>query len=169
MCHVDPQIALGNSSTGSTSEIRSDPGHLLGTAGRCGYVYRRSRLWLDRGGTACSSFSSTAAGTLRSGRGVFRHLRGAARVWGLVAARRSSAFLFPLPHGTAKAQWHALHVWRAARTTPKLEMDSRRGHYELKTTSNQSLQPTALWRCVSMSILISVFSVGVRPRSQSGG
>ena len=36
-------------------------------------------------------------------------------------------------------------------------------------SSNQSLQPTALWRCASMSILISVFSVGAQPRSQSGG
>jgi hypothetical protein len=36
-------------------------------------------------------------------------------------------------------------------------------------SSNQSLQPTALWRCVSMSSLISIFSVGAQPRSQSGG
>jgi hypothetical protein len=36
-------------------------------------------------------------------------------------------------------------------------------------SSNQSLQPTALWRCASMSILISLFSVGAQPRSQSGG
>ena len=35
--------------------------------------------------------------------------------------------------------------------------------------SNQPLQPTALWRCASMSILISLFSVGAQPRSQSGG
>src|SRR5882724_6086514 len=34
---------------------------------------------------------------------------------------------------------------------------------------NQSLQPTALWRCASMSILISVFSTVAQPRSQSGG
>jgi hypothetical protein len=34
---------------------------------------------------------------------------------------------------------------------------------------NQSLQPTALWRCASMSILISVFPVGATLRSQSGG
>jgi len=36
-------------------------------------------------------------------------------------------------------------------------------------TSNQSLQPTALWRCASMSILISVFSTVAQPRSRSGG
>ena len=36
-------------------------------------------------------------------------------------------------------------------------------------SSNKSLQPTALWRCASMSILINVFSVGAAPRSQSGG
>ena len=30
---------------------------------------------------------------------------------------------------------------------------------------NQSLQPTALWRCASMSILISIFSTVVQPRS----
>ena len=36
-------------------------------------------------------------------------------------------------------------------------------------TSNQSLQPTALWRCASKSILISVFSVVAQPRSRSGG
>ena len=36
-------------------------------------------------------------------------------------------------------------------------------------TPNQSLQPTALWRCASVSILISVFSVGAQPRSQSSG
>ena len=36
-------------------------------------------------------------------------------------------------------------------------------------SSNKSLQPTALWRCESMSILISIFSVGATPRSQSGG
>jgi len=35
--------------------------------------------------------------------------------------------------------------------------------------SNQPLQPTALWRCASMSILISVSSVGATPRCQSGG
>jgi hypothetical protein len=36
-------------------------------------------------------------------------------------------------------------------------------------TSNQSLRPTALWGCASMSILISVFLAGAMPRSQSGG
>jgi len=36
-------------------------------------------------------------------------------------------------------------------------------------SSNQSLEPTALWRCASMSILISVFSTGAQPRSRSGG
>src|SRR5438270_13957307 len=35
--------------------------------------------------------------------------------------------------------------------------------------SNQSLQPTVLWRCASMSMLISVFSTVAQPRSQSGG
>jgi len=35
--------------------------------------------------------------------------------------------------------------------------------------SNQSLQPTALWRCASMSILISVSSTVAQPRPQSGG
>jgi hypothetical protein len=35
--------------------------------------------------------------------------------------------------------------------------------------SNQSLQPTAPWRCVSMSILISVFSIVAQSRSRSGG
>jgi hypothetical protein len=35
--------------------------------------------------------------------------------------------------------------------------------------SNQAVQPTALWRCASMSILASVFSVVAQPRSQSGG
>ena len=34
---------------------------------------------------------------------------------------------------------------------------------------NQPLQPTALWRCASMSILISVFSTVAQPRFQSGG
>src|SRR6266498_4161279 len=37
------------------------------------------------------------------------------------------------------------------------------------TASNQSLQPTALWRCAWMSILISAFSTVAQPRSQSGG
>jgi hypothetical protein len=32
--------------------------------------------------------------------------------------------------------------------------------------SNQSLQPTAPWRCASMSILISVFSTVAQPRSR---
>jgi hypothetical protein len=36
-------------------------------------------------------------------------------------------------------------------------------------SSNQSLQPTALWRCASMSILISISSGVAHPRSQSGG
>ena len=36
-------------------------------------------------------------------------------------------------------------------------------------TSNQPMQPTALWRCAFMSILISVISVGAQPRSRSGG
>ena len=35
--------------------------------------------------------------------------------------------------------------------------------------SNKSLQPTALWRCASMSILIGVSSTIAQPRSQSGG
>ena len=34
---------------------------------------------------------------------------------------------------------------------------------------NQSLQPTALWRCASMLILISVLLVGAQPRYRSGG
>jgi hypothetical protein len=34
---------------------------------------------------------------------------------------------------------------------------------------NQSLQPTALWRCASMSILTSIFSVEAKPRFPSGG
>jgi hypothetical protein len=34
---------------------------------------------------------------------------------------------------------------------------------------NKSLQPTALWRCASMSILISVFLTVAQPRSLSGG
>jgi hypothetical protein len=36
-------------------------------------------------------------------------------------------------------------------------------------SSNQSLQPTALWRCASMSILISISPGVAHPRSQSGG
>jgi len=32
--------------------------------------------------------------------------------------------------------------------------------FVMHQTSNQSLQPTARWRCVAMSILISLFSVG---------
>ena len=35
--------------------------------------------------------------------------------------------------------------------------------------SNQSQQPTALWRCAPMSILINVFSTVAQPRFQSGG
>jgi len=35
--------------------------------------------------------------------------------------------------------------------------------------SNQSLQPTALWRCASMLILISVLSAVAQPRFRSGG
>jgi hypothetical protein len=35
--------------------------------------------------------------------------------------------------------------------------------------SNKALQPTALWRCASISVLISVFSTVAQPRSQSGG
>jgi len=34
---------------------------------------------------------------------------------------------------------------------------------------NQSLEPTALWRCASKPILISAVSTGAQPRSQSGG
>src|SRR5207244_8890040 len=47
-----------------------------------------------------------------------------------------------------------------------------RGHISLAITKNrpnQSLQPTALWRCASMSILISVSSTVAQPRCQSGG
>jgi hypothetical protein len=36
-------------------------------------------------------------------------------------------------------------------------------------SSNQPLQPTALWRCASMSIFISMVSTVAQPRSQSGG
>ena len=36
-------------------------------------------------------------------------------------------------------------------------------------SSNQSLQPTALWRCASMSTLISLPSTIAQPRFQSGG
>jgi hypothetical protein len=35
--------------------------------------------------------------------------------------------------------------------------------------SNKALEPTALWRCASMSILTTEFSTGARLRSQSGG
>ena len=35
--------------------------------------------------------------------------------------------------------------------------------------SNKALQPTALWRCASMSNLISVSPTVAQPRSQSGG
>jgi hypothetical protein len=35
--------------------------------------------------------------------------------------------------------------------------------------SNQALQPTALWRCASVSTLISVFSTVAQPPSRSGG
>ena len=37
------------------------------------------------------------------------------------------------------------------------------------TASNKTLQPTALGRCASVSILITVFSTAAQPRSQSGG
>jgi len=36
-------------------------------------------------------------------------------------------------------------------------------------TPNQSLEPTALWRCASMPIFISVASTGAQLRFQSGG
>jgi hypothetical protein len=36
-------------------------------------------------------------------------------------------------------------------------------------TPNRSLEPTALWRCASISHLITVFSTGAQPRSQSSG
>jgi hypothetical protein len=42
-------------------------------------------------------------------------------------------------------------------------------HMLTAIASNQSLRPTALSRCASMSILISVFSTGAQPRSRSGG
>jgi hypothetical protein len=38
-----------------------------------------------------------------------------------------------------------------------------------RATSNKSLQPTALWRCASISILINMSSAVVKPRCQSGG
>jgi hypothetical protein len=38
-----------------------------------------------------------------------------------------------------------------------------------RSASNQSLEPTALWRCASMSILIRVVSTGAQPRRRSGG
>jgi hypothetical protein len=41
--------------------------------------------------------------------------------------------------------------------------------YGKRNSSNRSLQPTALWRCASMSTLIRVFSTVAQPRSQSGG
>ena len=39
---------------------------------------------------------------------------------------------------------------------------------QARQTSNKSLEPTALWRCASTPILISVVSTGAQPRSQSG-
>ena len=45
----------------------------------------------------------------------------------------------------------------------------RRATLKSASASNQSLEPTALWRCVSASILISLFSTVAQPRSRSGG
>lgn len=58
---------------------------------------------------------------------------------------------------------HLGHFPRELRVTRVISV--RRLH----NASNKSLQPTALWRCASMPILISLSSVGARPRSQSGG
>jgi hypothetical protein len=45
------------------------------------------------------------------------------------------------------------------------EMRAQPKHYAV--SSNKALQPTAFWRCASMSILISVLSTVAQPRSQS--
>jgi hypothetical protein len=58
---------------------------------------------------------------------------------------------------------HCVVSW--PRTLERVEID----YPNNAMTPNQSLQPTALWRCASMSILIRLFSVEAQPRSQSGG
>ncbi len=76
----------------------------------------------------------------------------------LVAARREHVcgrfhFAARRPSNGARAKrFMGLHLRRS---------DTKR--------SNQTLQPTALWRCASISILISVSSTGAQPRSPSGG
>jgi hypothetical protein len=46
---------------------------------------------------------------------------------------------------------------------------SRKSERFERKPSNQPLQPTARWRCASISILISALSTVAEPRARSGG
>ena len=58
---------------------------------------------------------------------------------------------------------HCVVSW--PRTLERVEID----YPNNAMTPNQALQPTALWRRASMSILISLFLTFAQPRSRSGG
>jgi hypothetical protein len=49
------------------------------------------------------------------------------------------------------------------------QYDSKTRTWHGPHRSNQSLEPTALWRCAFASILITLLSTGAQPRCQSGG
>jgi hypothetical protein len=74
--------------------------------------------------------------------------------------------LFITVEGKLSSPGHYGHLGRFPRELRVTHVTSIR---RLHDTSNQSLQPTALWRCVSMSNLINVFSIVAQPRFQSGG
>src|SRR6266545_2006078 len=76
------------------------------------------------------------------------------------------------------SRFMAVPVWHVGTEQPALSRQRRDGRqsdcsreaagngtYKMKKSSNQSLEPTALWRCASKPILISVVSTGAQPRS----
>jgi hypothetical protein len=71
---------------------------------------------------------------------------------------------------------HRYHVFLSGVRASVAKSQHLRTHVSLSTLRPQTQtglttrwSPTALWRCASMSILISVSSTGAQPRSQSGG
>src|SRR5205823_2227253 len=92
------------------------------------------------------------------------------RSWTLPRKQSISGYIFSHPSGRALSST-AIHPNKSS-----MNLCRRYVTYlmlviacEFERGPNQSLQPTALWRCASMSTLITVFSTVAQPRCPSGG
>jgi hypothetical protein len=87
----------------------------------------------------------------------------------VTANGRSRQVVFPTCFRIEPSVDRFLSAWIAIlRAVPSPNKDETIQFYKQKQ-SNQELQPTALWRCASRSILISVSPIVMQPRSPSGG